>query len=298
MAVISGGGFAPEDRAELLAILAGDADDMIKERAANALLSIPVESFIAALKRDDASPRVIQYCAENLAAKPGVADALAQNPGAPADLLVRLAPQLSNESVQALLNDPARLAHAPVLAAALGMNPTLTAEQKRLLDEMDKEAPIDEAAMVEALAALEPDKQKRDSLIQRLTKMKVVERIKLSLTGNREERMTLIRDPNKLVQRAVLQSPKLTDQEVETFAGMANLNEDILRMIAANRAFIKNYIVVKKLVSNPKVPLDLTLRLLPRLNITDIKFLTLSRNIPETLRNMAFKIMRERKAGK
>jgi hypothetical protein len=298
MAVIAGGGFSPEDRAELLTILAGDPDENIKERAANALLSVPVESFLAAMKRPDASPRVIQYCAENLANKPGMADALAQNTRTPHDLLVKLAPQLSSESVQALLNDLDRLTHSPVLGAALSMNPNLTVDQKRTLEDLQKDDEgIDEEAMREALASIEPDAQKRETLIQRLNKMRVVDRIKLALTGNREERITLIRDPNKLVQRAVLQSPKLTEQEVENFAGMANLNEEILRVIAGNRQFIKNYNVVKRLVNNPKVPLDITLHLMPRLNMTDIKFLTMNKNIPETLRNLAFKLMRERKAS-
>jgi hypothetical protein len=299
MAVIAGGGFSPEDRAELLTILAGDQDDNIKERAGNALLSVPVESFLLAMKRADASPRVIQYCAENLADKPGVADALAQNPRTPPDMLVRLAARLSAASVEALLNDAERLSRSPILAAALATNPNLSLEQKRLLEEMDKDdGGLDEAAMREALAELEPDSQKRETLIQRLNKMRVVERMKMALTGNREERVMLIRDRNKLVQRAVLQSPKLTDQEVENFAGMSNLNEEILRTIAGNRAFIKNYAVVKKLVNNPKVPLDVTLHLLPRLNSTDIKFLTLNKNVPETLRTLSFKLMRERGAQK
>jgi hypothetical protein len=297
MAVIAGGGFSPEDRAELLAILAGDPDDNIKERAGNALLSVPVESFILALKREDASPRLIQYCAENLVAKPGVADALAQNPRTPADLLVRVAAKLSSESVEALLHDTDRLSESPVLAAALATNPGVTPEQKHLLDELEKEdGGIDEAALREALAELEPDTHKRETLIQRLNKMRVVDRMKLALTGNREERVALIRDRNKLVQRAVLQSPKLTDQEVENFAGMSNLAEEILRTIASNRAFIKNYTVVKRLVNNPKVPLDVTLHLMSRLNVTDIKFLTMNKNIPETLRTLAFKLMRERTA--
>jgi hypothetical protein len=128
--------------------------------------------------------------------------------------------------------------------------------------------------------------------------MRVIERIKLALTGNREERMALMRDANKLVQRAVLQSPKLTNQEVENFAAMASLNDEILRLIAANRAFIKNYVVVKNLLNNPKVPLDVSLHLLPRLNDTDMKFLTMNKNVPETLRTMANKIIRQKKLGK
>jgi predicted DNA-binding protein (UPF0278 family) len=127
--------------------------------------------------------------------------------------------------------------------------------------------------------------------------MRVVERIKLALTGNREERMALIRDANKLVQRAVLSSPKLTTQEVEGFSSMSSLSDEILRMIAGNRAFIKNYAVVKNLITNPKVPLDVSMHMLPRLHDTDMKFLTQNKNVPETLRTMAAKIIRNKKMG-
>jgi hypothetical protein len=116
--------------------------------------------------------------------------------------------------------------------------------------------------------------------------------------GGREERMLLIRDPNKIVQRAVLQSPRLTDTEVEGFAAMANLTDEVLRLIAMNRAFMKNYVVVKNLTKNPKTPLDISIRLIQRLTATDLKNLTTNKNIPETLRTTAFKLHRQRSATK
>jgi hypothetical protein len=78
---------------------------------------------------------------------------------------------------------------------------------------------------------------------------------------------------------------------------MASLNDEILRMIAGNRAFIKNYVVVKNLVNNPKAPLDVTLHLLPRLHETDMKSLTMNKNVAETLRTLAAKIIRNKKMG-
>ena len=96
------------------------------------------------------------------------------------------------------------------------------------------------------------------------------------------------------MQRAVLQSPRLTDQEVEAFAAMANLTDEILRLIAGNRNFRKNYVVVKNLLNNAKTPLDVTLRLLPTLNAPDLKRLTMNKNIPETLRTSALKLQKQR----
>ena len=128
--------------------------------------------------------------------------------------------------------------------------------------------------------------------------MRVVERIKVALTGNREERTILIRDPNKMVQRAVLQSPRLTDNDVESFSAMANLSDETLRLIANNRRFVKNYVVVRNLLNNPKTPIDVSLHLLPRLNPQDLKFLTMNKNVPETLRSMAVKLHRQRSQAK
>lgn len=293
----SGAGLALEDRAEMLCVLAGEADENIAQRAGNALISMPAEAFVGALARADASPKLFEYCAENLATKPGVADAMVKNKACPAALVARVAKHLTTSAVQMLVDDLERLADNPMIAEALATSPSVTVEQRKLLEELHAEG-MDEKALAEAVESVEPDARKKQTMIQRLGNMRVVERIKLALTGNREERMALIRDANKLVQRAVLGSPKLTGQEVEGFASMSSLNDEILRMIAGNRAFIKKYGVVKNLINNPKVPLDVSLHLLPRLNDTDMKFLTSNKNVAETLRTMALKNIRQRKMGK
>src|SRR5712692_10317386 len=80
MAVCTGGAhLTPADRAELLAVLAHDADEMVASRAQDAILSQPVESFVEALKREQALPALFAYAARNLADKPGVCDAMVQN---------------------------------------------------------------------------------------------------------------------------------------------------------------------------------------------------------------------------
>jgi len=120
--------------------------------------------------------------------------------------------------------------------------------------------------------------------------------VQFAIKGGSEARRTLIRDPNKVVQRAVLQSPRLTDQEVEAFASMSSLTDEILRLIAGNRNFRKNYSVVRNLLNNPKTPLDVSLHMLPMLNAQDLKRLTTNKNVPETLRTTAFKLQRTRVA--
>jgi len=297
LAICSGGvPLSQEDRAELLAVLAADADPAIAERAQNVLLTQPLASFLAAAARDDADSRLFTYCVDNLAEKPGVADALAKNAACPTAQVTRVAAHLTSQGIQSLLDNLERFISDPQLVIAVSASPVSTAEQKDLLGEMQKGA-MAMREIEDAAAEIEPDPVKRETLMQKVAHMNVVQRLTLALKGGRTERMMLIRDPNKLVQRCVLQSPRLTDTEVESFASMTNLTGEILRSISLSRVFMKNYTIVKNLVNNPKTPLDVSLHLFPRLNATDLVKLTSNKNVPETLRSSAIKLHRKRKMG-
>lgn len=285
----------PADRAEILVVFSHDADEMVVEHAQQALVSQSAESFVAALKREKALPALFHYCARKLADKPGIADALVHNKACPAEDLVHSVRNLSTQSIQALMEELDRVSESPALAAALEHSSSVTLDQKRLLEELRSGA-VDEAALAEGVAAVEPDKARQQTMLQRLAKMSVSQRVQSALKGDSGERRTLIRDANKVVQRAVLQSPRLTEPEIEAFAGMTNLSDEILRIIANNRAFRKNYVVVRSLMSNPKTPLDVSMHMLPLLNAQDLKLLTLNKNVPETLRTTALKLMRQRQA--
>ena len=296
IAVCTGGAhLAPADRAEILTVLAGDADEMVSARAQDAILSQPVESFVEALKREQVLPALLAYAAKNLADKPGVCDAMVQNKNCPAEQLVPIVRHLSTLGIQALMEELDRISESPALASALEHSSSLTADQKNQLHELHgPDNLIDETALAEAAAAAETDLARRQTLIQRLAKMTVAQRVQFAMKGGSEARRTLIRDSNKVVQRAVLQSPRLTDQEVEAFAAMTSLTDEILRLIANNRAFRKNYSVIRNLMNNPKTPLDVTMHMLPMLNAIDLKRLTSNKNVPETLRTTAAKLQRTR----
>ena len=136
-----------------------------------------------------------------------------------------------------------------------------------------------------------PEEEEEDSqsVMQRLAAMNVPERLKRATKGTREERTILIRDPNKMIAVAVLSSPKLTTSEVEAIARMAQVSDEILRIIALNRAWMKNYNVVWALTKNPKTPVALSLNLLPRLADKDLRTLSTDRNVPDVLRVTARK---------
>ena len=119
----------------------------------------------------------------------------------------------------------------------------------------------------------------------------IMDRIKLAMKGTREQRAQLIRDSNKLVASAVLSSPKLSESEVEAFAKMANVSEEVLRVISGNRGWMKNYGVVLGLARNPKTPPPISMQLLHRLNERDMKMLATDRNVPEALRLAARKFV-------
>jgi len=135
-----------------------------------------------------------------------------------------------------------------------------------------------------------PDDQDDErSALQRLQAMNVPQRLARATKGTREERAILIRDPNKMIAAAVLSSPKLTDSEVEGIAKMASVSDDVLRIIAHRRGWMKNYAIAASLVKNPKTPLAISMNLLQRLTEKDLRTLSTNRNVPDVLRTTARK---------
>ena len=155
-------------------------------------------------------------------------------------------------------------------------------------------APVSEAPVAAAAPAavdeFEAEEQKRLTVLQKVSKLNVGQRIKLGFVGNKEERALLIRDTARLVQNAVLSSPKLTDAEAESFAGSKNLQENVFREIARQRRFLKLYPVVRNLVNNPRCPLDISLTLVKTLQVYDLKSLRHNKNVPDTIRKVAAKL--------
>jgi hypothetical protein len=281
------------ERAELLAVLAEDPDELIRDRAASAVVSQPVENFVSALKGDSPAAQLFRHCGNNLVANPAIATALVKHWRCPPQFLTAATRSLPTSAVQELMQDLERLSAQPALAGALLQSSSLTADQHQQLEELLREDLDDEAAFRDA-AESEPDLAKRVTLIQKLSRMRIVERVTMALKGNREERMALVRDPCKVVQRAVLQSPRITEREIEGFAGMANVSDEVLRAISLMRKYAKNYTVTRNLIFNPKTPIDVSLHLLPLINIQDLKALANSKNVPETVHSGALRLQRQR----
>jgi hypothetical protein len=135
---------------------------------------------------------------------------------------------------------------------------------------------------------------KRDNTVQKINRLDIKGRIQLALKGNKEERSLLIRDGTKVVALAVLEAPKLSDGEVEKFAGQKNVLESVLRAIPLKRRFMKNYGVVRNLVANPRTPIDLSLGLMKHLLTQDLKNLSANKEVSDTIRKLALKMFKQK----
>lgn len=249
---------------EILVVLCGDQDETIRNRAFDTLQGWNVQELQQILSSPSAPQTLIEFAATYLAAgRKEVQDALLNNPRLPED---------RREWVKTLKTNPEA---EPAPAAAQSPAPPGAPSPGE---------PVED--------------QRRLTLLQKISKMTAPEKIKLALVGSQEERIILVRDSNRMVGRAVLESPKISDQEIESIASMKSVAEEVLRLIGANRKFMKTYSVVRALVNNPRAPLDVTLNLVNRLNERDQKFLTLNRNVPDALRTTAIKILKQKEEAK
>jgi hypothetical protein len=152
-------------------------------------------------------------------------------------------------------------------------------------------------AVVRYLADDERQQKEKVSAVQRLYRLNTADKVVTALKGNREERAILIRDPNRIVATAVLGSPRVTESEIESFAGMKNVSDEILRQIGSHKEWTRHYGVVSSLVKNPRTPLGISLGMVSRLNPRDIKSLSVDRNVPEAIRKQAQKFIRSTPGG-
>ncbi|HSD45022.1 MAG TPA: hypothetical protein VLB87_00315 [Pyrinomonadaceae bacterium] len=130
----------------------------------------------------------------------------------------------------------------------------------------------------------------RVSLIRRIMFMNTKDRMKLAMKGDREARSILIRDSNKVVCSAVVKNPRISEQEIENVASMRTVAEEVLRLIAMNRAWARSYPIIHNLARNPRTPIPTVMNILPRIRTKDLNNLTQNRNISEAVRRQAFRI--------
>ncbi len=134
----------------------------------------------------------------------------------------------------------------------------------------------------------------RVSMINRILRMTMKDRVKLAMKGDREARNILIRDPNRIVAQAVINNARITEQEIEKIAAMRTVPEEILRQIGINRAWARNYSIMHNLARNPRTPLGNVITILSRLQLRDLQAITKNRNVSDAVRRQAMRLSQAR----
>jgi len=302
-----------EDKIEILALLAAAPEADLREKALETLRGWDPAEVRRVMASPQTAPDVLRFAAEQLLAeREELRESLLWNPSLPAESRPLLQPKPSPKPVVVEAADeppgPPRPAPPPqpvVQEAAKEPSgkPEAASEEStiEILAKLAAGEKIEGGAGAQVEAPPEVTKhddaltqKDRETLIQKINNMTVVEKIKAALTGNLETRMILIRDANKIIPRAVLQSPKISDTEAESYAAAKNVSEEVLRLIASNRKFMRAYVVMRALVNNPRAPIDITMPLINRLNDRDLKGLSLNRNVPEVIRTLAIKAIKQK----
>jgi len=311
-----------------------DVEEGVRRAAAEALTSRDTADTCDLLGAKDLAAEVAKFYAGTPDVPPEILGALAANPVCPDALVAGFAASAGIDVVESLLLNQVRLIRAPAVLEALEANPRLRAGQRDRLAEVRKHflepppeaGPIEPAAAAQMGTAIleaeeeevvlgaaappgeddeteaapgeeEPEEmqeEKQTSTLNRIMALTPAQKVKLAFCGTGEERFILVRDRNKVISSSVLKSPKTNEKDVERFVRMRSLSDDIMRMIAANREWMRNYAVVVGLVRNPKTPPGISMAQLQRVNNNDMKMLQLDRNIPEVLRQQAKKIFSAR----
>src|SRR5438132_122302 len=240
---------------------------------------------------------VLDYMVSAKNLRPALLSALLENTSVSQQALVDLAESASRDIVE-IMQGSERVRKSAVILEALKGNPHVPPAK---LDTMQvQEEP--EHALAAAASKKAPAGKKqhishdeeRGSALQKISKLDIKGRIQLAMKGTKEERSLLVRDGTKVVALAVLESPKISDAEVEKFATQKNVLEAVLRAIPMKRRFVKNYAVVRNLTFNPRTPLDVSLSLIKHLLITDLRHLSGNKEVSETVRKLALKMFKQK----
>jgi hypothetical protein len=314
----------PHDAACTLYLLSFDPDETVREAAAKSAVALPERLAGPTLRDEGIPPPVLGWFAERLvqAGNDRLLEFVILNPSTPDEALVEVVRRGSPEVVELVAQNQLRFLRCdPLLRAILSESraspavidgtadfairsgvyfddvPALVEAHRRIHGDKPPEPPGETAEEVlrelrqdlyeEPAEGVTVDEGRRLTLTQRIQKMNVSERIKLATRGNKEARTILLRDSNKLVAVAAVQSPRITDGEVIALTNSRTILEDVLRVIINNRDWMKLYQVKLNLVKNPKTPLPTALKLLPHIRASDLKDLMKNKNVPTAVQTGA-----------
>jgi len=316
----------PTDVLELLHLLLADSDAEVHGASEVSLKGFPKDELLPIAKDRETPPAVLAWALVGRDER-DIREAVLQNVSTPDEAIETASPALPMELAELVVINQMRLLRRTSLLEAIESNASLNNDQRRRLRELREtfrigeqpaeapppprpapvaepappppepepvpEGPISEAeALVRYLADDERQQADKVSAVQRLYRLNTAEKVVTALKGTREERAILVRDPNRIVSVAVLGSPRITEAEIESFAGMKSVSDEILRQIGNNRDWTKRYNVISNLVRNPRTPLAISIGMVSRLTPKDLKSIAVDRNVPEVIRKQAQRFVR------
>jgi hypothetical protein len=241
-----------------------------------------------ARRADGETQEVIAINQARILRSPQILDALEANPRLTQDVRRRIL-----ETREEFFEKKARQQEAADQAAAdeeeAIANLALDAIQDLLEKANAEDAGGITAATAPELSEVEKKDPKKMSVFAQILTMTVSEKVQLGFKGGRSERLVLVRDRNRLVCSAVIRNPRITEQEIEMIAGMRNVDDEVMRLIAFKRDWVAKYPILIALARNPKVPIAIVLPLINRLTLRDLKGLKDDKGVTEAVRAFARK---------
>ncbi len=164
--------------------------------------------------------------------------------------------------------------------------------------------PVDDYS--EALPnGLEPETEDQDPVNEEseqfLSKYKMAqlmgigEKIKMALLGDKEWRSILVKDSNKLVSGSVVKNPRISEAEILTLIKSGIQNDEIMRLICANKEWIKIYKIRKALIENNRTPVQNATRFLNTMDVKDLAYFAKSKNVATVISTLAKRLLLNKK---
>lgn len=294
----------PSDEVTVLFVLGFDKDPAVSGAAKKSLGEYPLEGLIKALE-EKLDPLVIKKALE-LRDDDSLRIMAALNPGTDDETLKSLAETGPEEVVAAISEDGALLSRKPFLVEALRKNPLMTLSMSGLLEERllnpvtakpGEAGPLPSEQIEKDLLDEKRAKADEQNLYKAVSSMTMGQKLKLALCGNKAARELLVKDPNKIIAVAVLKNPRVTEEEVQKVTASKGTSDDLLRQISRNKEWMKSHTIRTGMLSNPKTPLAISLKLLDTVFEKDLQTIAKSKNVSSALASAARRRL-EAKAGR
>lgn len=287
-----------EPRELLIALyfLSIDKDTEISAEAKKSVYNIPQHILTPLLEATDAHPKIIDFTSRIFAQDSAVMAAILKSANVHSKTIERIALSADEGLLEVISDQQKKLLAYPLIFEAVKKNPNVTVSIIEKIGSLMEAGTVEEElpeALVKETEEQNGDEEEKEegSLYAQILQMGVSQKIKLAITGNKEARTLLIKEPNRLICGNVMKNPRITDSEVLLFSGSKNVGVDVFKAIVANKDWMKNYQVKLNLVSNPRVPLPTAMNLLLHVRGKDLELISKSREVSKGVSNQAKRLL-------